>query len=74
MYADIPFMLNAYPVFAFNVNVIKLFDVTAVEAFVGEVTLTDVPQALPAGVPVLPRALPRVKPPIVILLIDVVGD
>ena len=51
----------------------KLLAVIAVDALVGLVTDTEVPQALPAGEPFVPSALPRVKPPIVTLEVVVVG-
>jgi hypothetical protein len=51
----------------------KLLAVTALVALVGLVTLTEVPHALPAGDPVVPKALPRVSPPTVTLVLVVVG-
>ena len=56
-----------------TVNVMKLFAVTAVDALVGVVTDTVVPQALFAGVPDVPNALPREIPPIVTFAFVVVG-
>ena len=62
------------PLFALTVNVMKLLALTAVAAEVGAVTLTVVPHALLAGEPLVPKALPRVNPPIVTLAPVVVAD
>jgi len=68
-----PPRLKVYPVFAFRLKVMKLFAVTAVVALVGLVTETVVPHVFTAGLPEVPKALPRVNPPIVTLASFVVG-
>jgi len=62
-----------YPEFALSVNVIKLFAVIAADALVRLVTESVVPHAFPAGDPEVPNALPRVRPPTVILASFVVA-
>jgi hypothetical protein len=74
LYETIPSRFMVVPLLPFTEKVIKLFAVIAVEAFVGLVTFTVVPQAFPAGEPVVPNTLPRVKPTTVTLLLEEVAD
>ena len=67
-------METVEPEFDFTVKVIKLLFVIAEAASVGVCEGTLVPQALPAGVPLVLKALPLVKPPIVKFEFDVVAD